>query len=185
MLDHGAHVTCRFMAERNYRGFLSEPVRLNTTDLNLDRSGSVPGGGGHSGTSAQPNGAPAKGAAKRGGPLKKSTARKPGRSSGVALGAFKPASRQCLHGVKCMIAALVFGCHLGDTFVARLLQVGPGVAAVSTCARSTARALCGASSATGSSRRCMTRLPACRQTVVARCRCRTPNPPTAASTGRR
>lgn len=69
------------MAERNYRGFLSEPVRLNTADLNLDRSGSVPGGGGP-GTAAQPTGAPAKGAAKRGGPPRKSTARKPGRSSG-------------------------------------------------------------------------------------------------------
>lgn len=75
-------LTCRFMAERNYRGFLSEPVRLNTADLNLDRSGSVPGGD-DGGTAAQPNGASAKAPAKRNGPLKKSTARKPGRSSGA------------------------------------------------------------------------------------------------------
>jgi hypothetical protein len=77
------------------------------------------------------------------------------------------------------------GVAAGDTFMARLLQVARGAAAVSTCARSMARALCGASSATGSSRRCTTRLPACRQTVVARCRCRMPSRRTAASTARR
>lgn len=75
----------RFTAERNYKGFLSEPVRLNTADLNLDRSGSVAGNsGGDDGVGAiQPNGAPLRAPAKRPAPAKKPPAKKPGRSSGT------------------------------------------------------------------------------------------------------
>lgn len=68
------------MAERNYSGFLSEPVRLNTADLNLDRSGSAPDGA----AAAPASGAMVRAPAKRNKPLKKSTARKPGRGSGAA-----------------------------------------------------------------------------------------------------
>lgn len=78
------HTQHWFTAERNYKGFLSEPVRLNTADLNLDRSGSVAGnsGGDDGVVVVQPNGAPLKAPAKRPAPAKKPLAKKPGRSSG-------------------------------------------------------------------------------------------------------